>query len=136
MTTIEPATAQVDASSALAPLSNIPNADATPRIQVEAAIMSATKTAAPAPTAASIPAGTAAPAAATHVIDVADPSPTPVAAMAPQESPRRIRASQLRRILREGGSLEEHLPEEPKELAGTPSRGSALRELIGQLAVD
>ena len=55
---------------------------------------------------------------------------------APMPSARRVRASQLRQILRDGGSLDDHLPGAPTEKSGSTSRSSALRELIGQLAND
>ena len=138
----------------LVPLSNVPNADSSPRIQVEAAIMTATRlpaapmpSAAPAPVAPAPAAGT--PASAAPAVSAPAPTagdapvaPTPLTpptaetSAAPEEPSRRVRASQLRQILRDGGSLNDHLPGAPTERSGSTSRSSALRELIGQLAND
>ena len=136
----------------LVPLSNVPSADSSPRIQVEAAIMTATRLpAAPmtsaAPVAPAPAAGTpesGAPAVSTPAPTAGDApvAPTPLTpptaetSAAPEEPSRRVRASQLRQILRDGGSLNDHLPGAPTERSGSTSRSSALRELIGQLAND
>lgn len=51
----------------------------------------------------------------------------------------RIRASQLRRILREGGNISDYLPQQPTtqdRSSEAASRSNALKELIGQLAAD
>lgn len=135
------------------PLSNVSHADSVPRIQVAAAISSASQGAnQPAPTApaaapvAAAPAATSAPTPAAEPI--ASPAPSPAVAPVPAPSPihastappaapeRRIRASQLRKLLREGGSINDHLPQTPEVASTAPSRSSALRELIGQLATD
>ena len=139
----------------LVPLSHSPSADSTPRMAVEAAIYSATTnpTAAPAQTSpaatAPAPAAPASAASTTAPADVATPTPlrppaddpatavvTPQATAQPE---RRVRASQLRKILRSGGSITEHLPtasEAPTGASEQPDRNAALRELIGQLATD
>lgn len=137
----------------LVPLSHSPNADSTPRIAVEAAVYSATTnpTTASAPPAATpaqpvaaaqsaVAPAPAAPIGAPAATAQAQPGPpvlTPAANAAQPE--RRVRASQLRKILRSGGSISEHLPTEATESTASgeqPTRNAALRELIGQLATD
>lgn len=140
----------------LVPLSHSPNADSTPRMAVEAAIYSATtnpttESAPPAavptqpvaaPTADQSPATAQAPSSAAPALDLAaEPVvtvQTPPATSTTQPE-RRIRASQLRKILRSGGSISEHLPTEPESTTAPgaePNRNAALRELIGQLATN
>lgn len=136
----------------LVPLSNTKNADSLVRLQVEAAIQSAMARASGAP--AAPPATPVLPASPTPLqtapLGTAPAQPTVDAPRKPatataatpqrkQQPVRRVRASQLRKVLQEGGTLSEHLPE-TQETAPRPdapvSRSAALRELIGQLATD
>lgn len=144
----------------LVPLSGVPNADSIPRIQVATALQrvghthspqAATSVRTPAlphpqtvPTTAQAerPAQVSAPTTPQPALAAAGAAlkPTNGVGRSDHQAPRRFRASQLRRILREGGNLSEHLPEPPRtdQVVDTrePQRAEALRSLIGELASD
>lgn len=144
----------------LTPLTNMMNADATARLQISAAIKSATQPAGqPDPAVQPVPqpepvAQVATTPASQPIAEAPVAAPTPAVSTAPaQQAPststshtagrvpapegRRLRASQIRQILRDGGSISDYLPPEPVvEVADeqSPTRDGALRELITQLA--
>ena len=146
----------------LTPLTNLANADSTARLQMSAAIDSATQPAGqPDPAVQPVPqpepvAQVATTPASQPIAEAPVAAPTPAVSTAPaQQAPsastshttghvpapegRRLRASQIRQILRDGGSISDYLPPEPVvEVADeqSPTRDGALRELITQLASD
>ena len=139
----------------ISPLVDVPNADALPHVAIDSLLptvaepgvsaTNATDSALPPPPISAPPVPSQAPMSEPALLSpsattapappVADVAPTPSRPLADEVPPRRIRASQLRRILREGGSLDDHLGEAPQPATEIePSRSAALRELIGELA--